>query len=266
MELIQALHITDDNKIATDIASVPTDHLPIIEMFYGIEGEGSHIGDPRILLRVGGCRVACIGCDTPHSWGLKSSAVLPLTFVLESLDKMIDEHKVQRVAITGGEPMHYPEQMLAIAKHLQARGVASWLETSGLFLDYELFSAFDFISFDVKTPSSGPAAFNPNGVARFTDFLERYGWRLQGHVKMIVTGETDADWISQNFANWLNHGAPIPLDGGDRVDVTPVYITPACGKKSTPDQVRDRMLLAQAKFKGQRVRIIAQQHALLQMQ
>lgn len=266
MQLIQALHIDDNSPITKSIEAVPVDHLPIIEMFYGIEGEGSHIGDPRILLRVGGCRVGCVGCDTPHSWGLKSSAVLPLTFVLESLDKLIDENNVRRVAITGGEPMHYPEQLKVIAEHLADKGVESWLETSGLFLDLEVFNHFDFISFDVKTPSSGPAAFTPEGVVQFTEFMEQFGEQLTGHVKMIVTGQNDVDWIKANFEHWLTGKLPLKLSVTDPTAVSLVYITPACGKKSTPDQVRDRMLLCQKQFQGMQVRIIAQQHAILHMQ
>lgn len=265
MELIQALHIDADNKITKEIGAVKYDEVPIIEMFYGIEGEGSMVGDPRILLRLGGCRVACVGCDTPHSWGLKSSTILPIKVVLKALDEMIDAHSVKRVAITGGEPMHYPEQLKEIAEHLSDRGVQSWLETSGLLLDWRIFSWFDFVSFDVKTPSSGPACFTSEGVAAFKAFFNQHRGTMFGHVKMIVTGQTDALWIKENFGDWLEKGAPLSMGPGQSVR-NPVYITPACGKKSTPDQVRERILLAQSHFEGCNVRIIAQQHAILNMQ
>lgn len=263
MELIQALHIADDNVISKSIAAVPTDHLPIIEMFHGIEGEGSYIGDLRILLRVGGCRVACIGCDTPHSWGLKGSAVLPMNFVMKSLDELIVDSKVKRVAITGGEPMHYPQQMTQLATHLADIGVESWLETSGLILDRKVMQNFDFVSFDVKTPSSGPACFTDEGVAKFKEFLTDFHL-INGHVKMIVTGQSDIDWINLHFADWLDNGVPLSEPSSSKN--TPILITPACGKRGTAQDIRNRMLMAQKAFAGKHVRIIAQQHAILGMQ
>lgn len=256
---IQPFAIPDNSIISTSISMVKQDQLPLVEMFSGIEGEGSYVGERRILLRVGGCRVKCMGCDSSNTWGLKTSKFMYLKNVEYELFDLISKEKVQTVAITGGEPLHYPTQMLQLASALRANGTRSWLETSGLILDEQVFSAFDFVSIDVKTPSSGPAAFTPESVTKFKQFFADK--HFTGQVKMIVTNQSDADWILENFSDWLNTSSPFK---------NPIVITPACGKGYTSleaklQAVKERVLICQNTFKGNSVRIIVQQHALLDL-
>lgn len=252
---IQPLAIPDSSIVAQSITLVPHDRLPILEVFHGIEGEGLDIGEPRILMRIGGCRVSCTGCDTPHSWGLKSSTVYSLPEVKGRVFHLANITGSKTVAITGGEPMHYPVQLVEVAQFLRLEGIRTWLETSGLILDAAVFHEFDFLSMDVKTPSSGPAAFTPDGVKTFKQFFQHNTFK-DGQFKFIVTDENDARWILNNFNDWCADGTPFGK---------PVVLTPACGAKSTPAMVRNRVALCQEMFKGFDVRVIAQQHALLGM-
>jgi 7-carboxy-7-deazaguanine synthase len=189
-----------------------------------------------------------------------------LSEVQSMLGELMAKHRVSTVAITGGEPMHYPKQMMVLAGWLREMKVRSWLETSGVIVSPEVFDCFDFVSFDVKTPSSGPACFDTDAVTKFRETVLRYDAGVRGgigQVKMIVTDQRDIDWINQHFGDWLDHP---PL----RSSVThsspgPIIITPACGKNSTPQEVAHRMQLAADAWVGKNVRIIAQQHAILGM-
>ena len=259
---IQPLAIGPKTRITRDIVNVPADHLPVLECFFGIEGEDLNIGEPRILLRVGGCRVGCSGCDTPHSWGLKTSDLYTMDQVEEMLLAEIDRTGVRTVAITGGEPMHYPAQMKRLAEFLAGIDVRSWLETSGLILDADVMDEFDYLSLDVKTPSSGPACFSDEAVASFRHFVEANVY--YGQIKFIVTDQRDVDWISKHFADWIEYGTP-PAESPETDERQPLVITPACGKDSTPTQVAERVQLAATAWAGKKVRVIAQQHALLSM-
>ena len=253
--------IKDESIIAQSINNVPTTHLPLVEMFYGIEGEGSNIGDPRILLRVSGCRIKCHGCDSPHTWNANGGTLLNLHDIISQLDKMIDETGVKTVAVTGGEPMHYPEQVVVLAKYLRDKGVRSWLETSGWIINQEVFDMYDFVSFDIKTPSSKEAAMDREQV--------------DGHptgdmqIKFIVTDKADIDYI----LSLAVHEKPRQENRLSLGDVIynrhrlygKLIITPACGKHSTPSDVRKRMELCMEHMKGLPYRIIAQQHPFLNM-
>ena len=42
--------------------------LPVMEMFYSIQGEGFHAGKAAYFLRIGGCDVGCHWCDVKESW------------------------------------------------------------------------------------------------------------------------------------------------------------------------------------------------------
>lgn len=258
---IQPFAIKDDSPITCQIAAVPDDELPVIECFYGIEGEGSDIGEPRILLRVGGCRVSCLNCDTPNSWGLKSSQMMKVADVIDMVTAMVTENKVHTVAITGGEPMHYRKQIQQIADKLRDHHIRLWLETSGYVLDTDTFDYFDFISFDVKTPCTGSAVFTDDAIAKMKEFFA-HNTIITGQIKFVVDSERDFDWIEANFEKWLKNGVPVLNYAGQR---QPVILTPAAGRTATPQQVRERMTAAMDYFKGYYVRIIAQQHALLGM-
>lgn len=281
--------IKDESIIAKSIDTVPKDSLPIVEMFYGIEGEGCAVGDLRILLRVGGCRVKCHGCDSPHTWNANNSTLKTLEQVKQELGALIAETKVKTVAITGGEPMHYPEQMRELAVFLREQGVRSWLETSGWIINREVFDEFDFLSFDVKTPSSKEACMTKDQVsAVFAEVDHHLNSNRTGslylsdaQIKAIVTNEADIDYIMNDVCLHAHEQVIVTRDlCGDKTVKYNDYswlvndesylrqrliITPACGKHSTPADIRARMELCMERFKGLPYRIIAQQHPLLNM-
>lgn len=280
--------ITDESVIGKSISSVPKDCLPIVEMFYGIEGEGCAVGDLRILLRVGGCRIKCRGCDSAYTWNANNATLKTLEQVKQELGAMISETKVRTVAITGGEPMHYPEQMKELALFLRGLEVRSWLETSGWVIDREVFDEFDFLSFDVKTPSSKDACMTREQVsAVFAEVDHHLNSNRTGslylpdaQIKAIVTDESDIDYILTDVC--LHAHEQVAVTSDTLGDTTVKYdyswlvnderylrqrliITPACGKHSTPADIRARMELCMERFKGFPYRIIAQQHPLLNM-
>lgn len=223
--------------------------IPILEIFRGFEGEGALIGEPRVLVRVGGCAVACIGCDTPQSWGTASSKAMSIPEILFELDK-VQAHKVKTIAITGGEPSHYPTQTAALSKALQERGWNTWLETSGLLINEEYFSYFNYISLDIKMPYSKA---EPN-AAQIRKIIEYSLNTPQPHqVKAIVSCFEDLVWLEDNFR-------PLLIQEGH-----PLIITPGTGNKEThPLHKNAAFDLVHDWLKPEyHVRVIAQQHVLL---
>lgn len=118
-----------------------TIHLPVMEHFYTIQGEGYHQGKAAYFIRLGGCDVGCVWCDVKESW---DAAKHPL-FNVESLRSKVKETPAEMVVITGGEPlMHNLDEL---TRELQAAGLKTNIETSGA---HTLSGTWDWICLSPK--------------------------------------------------------------------------------------------------------------------
>ena len=78
----------------------------ISQWFISLEGEGENIGDTSLYIRLAGCySAACKFCDTKFSWGEAHSK--NLEELCSNIEKEIKQREINRVTITGGEPLHY---------------------------------------------------------------------------------------------------------------------------------------------------------------
>jgi organic radical activating enzyme len=251
--VVQPEYKIKSRKIVDAIASVESNQIPIIEIFKSYEGEGLWIGQPPVLARVGGCKVGCVTCDTPHSWGLDDSTVLTIDAVYNQIIDVAGQF-IDTIAITGGEPSHYPYQTAKLSTMLQNNGFTTWLETSGLLIDHEYFSFFDQISLDIKTPGSD-VHMTQEQILKLIDWVKfdssiHHKGKFQ--IKAIIDTAADWAWVERNFYPLLT----------DR-SLPPIVLTPAAGKNYSIEHMRaiGDMLLEQVKEYN--VRFIPQIHVLL---
>ena len=73
-------------------------HLPLMESFNTIQGEGYFSGSPAYFLRIGGCDVGCHWCDVKESWDFQ---LHPPTSVNKIIER-ISNYSIDTVVITGG--------------------------------------------------------------------------------------------------------------------------------------------------------------------
>ncbi len=116
-------------------------HLPIMEYFYSIQGEGYHSGRPAFFIRIAGCDVGCVWCDVKESWDRNDHEVKTVDFLIEEVKKSGTEF----VVITGGEPAMY--DLTILTKELASLGIYVAIETSGA---YELMGTFDWVCLSPK--------------------------------------------------------------------------------------------------------------------
>ena len=120
------------------------------EIFASIQGESTETGYPCIFVRLYGCPVGCVYCDQPQAPKDRHKASIGTI-----VDKVRRFKGIDRVCITGGEPMIY-DDLMALVYELQTLDYQVSIETSGcLPIEREDYNrSFRYIM-DVKCPSSG---------------------------------------------------------------------------------------------------------------
>ncbi len=139
----------------------------LLEVYESIDGEGKHAGRAVAIVRFAGCNLSCSYCDTPEAgfpreelvfWKGKDKIKLANPVNVNELVDLIsrDYASGKRVMITGGEPLMQVNAAIAMANQLRFRGFKTCLETNGTLVEEMACArdAFDFISMDIKLPSS----------------------------------------------------------------------------------------------------------------
>ncbi len=121
--------------------------LKISEIFFSLQGETSRAGLPTVFIRLTGCPLRCVWCDTEYAFSGGSN--MALAEVLAELA----QYGTRRVCVTGGEPLAQ-KSCLPLLTALCDAGYEVSLETSGA-LDIAGVDARVARIVDLKAPGSG---------------------------------------------------------------------------------------------------------------
>jgi 7-carboxy-7-deazaguanine synthase len=104
--------------------------MVITEIYKSIQGEGTRAGLPCIFVRLTGCNLRCVWCDTEYAFhGGKKSSVDEVVAQVRAFAGE-GERRVPLVEITGGEPLLQRETP-ELAERLLGEGYTVMIETSG---------------------------------------------------------------------------------------------------------------------------------------
>jgi len=126
--------------------------LRITEIFRSIQGESTHAGRPCTFVRLTGCPMRCVWCDSEYTFTGGDH------FQLDDVLKQVRAFDCQLVEITGGEPLAQTEAFTLIER-LCSEGFEVLVETGG-FVSTAGVDSRAAIILDVKCPASGEAARN----------------------------------------------------------------------------------------------------------
>jgi 7-carboxy-7-deazaguanine synthase len=174
--------------------------LPINELFYSLQGEGTLAGMPSVFIRTSGCNLRCWFCDSYHtSW--------EPTHAWMSLDEIIQEvkshNRADHVVLTGGEPLIH-EEVVTLLDRFAEFGYHTTVETNGtVYRD----AAIDLASISPKLESSTPTPEkDPSGEGEWAerheerridlDVLGRLVDTNDHQLKFVVTGPDDMSEIT----------------------------------------------------------------------
>ena len=152
--------------------------LRISEVFHSIQGESSWAGLPCTFIRLTGCPLRCVWCDTTYSFHGGERRTLT------SLVEEAEEIGPPLVEVTGGEPLAHPGAFELIRRLLD-REFTVLVETSGA-VDVSPRDPRCHLIMDLKCPGSGES--------------ERNLWANLDHltardeVKFVVAGHEDWEW------------------------------------------------------------------------
>ncbi len=160
--------------------------LRISEIFYSLQGESDTIGWPTIFIRLTGCPLRCVWCDTEYAFngGQRQS--------LEQILHTVSQWKTPYVTVTGGEPLAQPG-CLPLLTQLADRGYRVSLETSGA-LDIADVDDRVVKVMDLKAPASGELERN-----RYEN-IDCLSSRDQ--VKFVIADERDYDWSKRQLKQY----------------------------------------------------------------
>jgi 7-carboxy-7-deazaguanine synthase len=102
--------------------------LRIAEVFRSVQGEGLWSGTPSVFVRVSGCNLRCVWCDTPYASWSPEGTVLTVEDTARQASAIAEG--ATHVVITGGEPMMF-DAIVPLAELLQSEGFRITIETAG---------------------------------------------------------------------------------------------------------------------------------------
>lgn len=163
-----------------------SDSLRITEIFLSLQGEAKSVGLPTVFVRLTGCPLRCVYCDSEYAFygGEKQT----LSQILDRVSELGAHH----VCVTGGEPLAQPG-VLELLRRLCDAGKAVSLETSGA-MDIGGVDPRVSIVMDIKTPASGESQRNR---------LENLPLlQHKDQVKFVICNREDYDWASFKLSEW----------------------------------------------------------------
>jgi len=158
--------------------------LKISEIFFSLQGEASRAGLPTVFVRLTGCPLRCVWCDTEHAFSGGQ------TMTLERILAEVGSYQARQVCVTGGEPLAQ-KNCLPLLSALCDAGHEVCLETSGA-LDISGVDARVSRIVDLKAPGSGESARN---LWANLELLT-----ARDELKFVLKDRADYDWACQTIS------------------------------------------------------------------
>ncbi len=169
--------------------------VKVNEIFYSLQGESTAAGRPCVLVRLTGCQMRCVWCDSEYAFYDGN------WMTLDEVVAEVERFGCPLVELTGGEPLLQPGAR-PLLQRLCERGFEVLLETGG-GLDIGGVDPRVRRIVDVKCPGSGEAEHN-----RWQNLaLLKPGDEL----KFVLADRADYEWAKRAIAErgLLALGLPI---------------------------------------------------------
>jgi len=250
--------------------SSPSGYLSGI--FQSIQGEGVHVGERQVFVRMIGCNLTCAYCDeggvqlVSEKDGSPKKCRVAADKKIDFIENPVTAEKAagainglltrkelfHSVSLTGGEPLLQVDFLKALLPLINHK---KYLETNGVLYENlkEIIFDVDIIAMDIKLPSA------TKGEAHFEEHRRfiRTAKEKSLFIKAVFSKDTAAKEIDDISSLLLEEGKAIPLV------LQPVSSSRNYRSSPTPEQCL--AFHAIAKRKLDRVLVIPQTHKILGM-
>jgi len=155
--------------------------LRLTEIFFSLQGEAARAGLPTVFVRLTGCPLRCVWCDTTYSFTGGEPATVA------SVLAEVAKYPARQVCVTGGEPLSQKE-CLPLLSALCDAGYDVSLETSGA-IDVAAVDPRVARIMDLKAPDSGEAAKNRWENLAFLN--------QRDEIKIVIASRADYEWARE---------------------------------------------------------------------
>src|SRR5690554_1924014 len=170
------------DAVVPDAAAASTaDRLKLTEVFLSLQGEARDAGWPTVFVRLTGCPLRCVYCDTAYAFHGGEWREI------DSILAEVAGFGVRHVCVTGGEPLAQ-KRCLSLLSRLCDAGYVVSLETSGA-IDIGGVDPRVSRMLDIKTPASGEVARNRwDNIPLLTP---------HDQVKFVICSRADYEWARE---------------------------------------------------------------------
>ena len=181
--------------------------LKITEIFYSLQGEARDAGRPTVFIRLTGCPLRCVYCDSEYAfYGGEWKQI-------DQIMEQVASHQTPYVCVTGGEPLAQ-KRCQDLLNRLCEAGYRVSLETSGA-MDVSQVDERVSRVLDIKTPDSGEVGRN---LWTNLDVLTPHD-----QIKFVLCSREDYEWA---LAQIRDRGLEGKLD---------ILLSPAWGQVKPAD-------------------------------
>jgi len=153
-----------------------------------VQGESTLAGMPCTFIRLAGCPLNCVYCDTPQAIPLDSGEQQTFDAILSQAQA----HLTPLVLVTGGEPLAQKNCIPLLSALLPIYEFVQ-LETAGA---YDISNVPEDVSIilDIKTPGSGECDRNR--------WQNMKNLRKNTEIKFVLTNESDYQWAKEIISQY----------------------------------------------------------------
>lgn len=174
------------------------------EIFRSIQGEGPAIGRPRTFVRLSGCNLHCVWCDTAYTWNWigtpfahqQATKFEPAREMVKLSVAEAAEHiralPSEGVVVTGGEPLLQTDALVVLIDALRQQDHRALveIETNGSIVPSdELIDRIDHFVVSPKLAHSG----NDETIAIKPEALDRFAALTSASLKFVARDAADID-------------------------------------------------------------------------